>query len=202
MCVCVILFENAHYSNNMKGKDVSNDDERVRERKEKYILWYAMSLSLSFVYILQGCALNAICVFMMMTMMTMMTMMILIRVTLRARIANRLVTDSRLRGGIVNIPIGRSCVLFVRPLRPKALWRFRVSTSNSPSGLPWPHTNTLLHRICRIFSQRDIRVCEDDRVNLLLRQYANPKALWLVRVSIWDTQAHRLWQRMHTSPHS
>ena len=117
-------------------------------------------------------------------MMTMMTMMILVRVTPRARIANRLVKDSRLRGGIVNILSDCARVRIVRRESSTALWRFRVSTSSSLSDQFWPHTNTLIHRICRIFSQRDIRVCEDDRDELRMRQFSNPMALWRFRVSI------------------
>ena len=47
------------------------------------------------------------------------------------RIANRMVKDSYCRGGIVHIRVGCSRALFVRRESPKALWRFRVSTSNS-----------------------------------------------------------------------
>ena len=59
---------------------------------------------------------------------------ILERVTLRVRIANWTGEDSRCRGGIVHIRGGCSCVRGIRRPRPKALWRFRASTSNSPSG--------------------------------------------------------------------
>ena len=55
-------------------------------------------------------------------------------VTLRVLIANRMVTDSSCRGGIVNIRDVCSCALSKAPQSSKALWRFRVSTSNSPSG--------------------------------------------------------------------
>ena len=48
-------------------------------------------------------------------------------VALHVRIANRLVTDSCCRGGIVHIRGGCSRALFVRPESPKALWRFRAS---------------------------------------------------------------------------
>ena len=41
--------------------------------------------------------------------------------------------------------VGCSRALFVRPESPKALWRFRASTSNSLSGRSWlQHTHTLL----------------------------------------------------------
>ena len=55
------------------------------------------------------------------------------RITSLLRKTNRLVEDSCCRGGIVRIRGGRSRVLLVRPLRSTALWRFRASTSNSPS---------------------------------------------------------------------
>ena len=64
---------------------------------------------------------------------------ILERVTLRVRIANWTGEDSCCRGGIVHIRGGCSCVRGIRRPRPKALWRFRASTSNSPSGRLWPH---------------------------------------------------------------
>ena len=45
---------------------------------------------------------------------------------------------------------------------PKALWRFRASTSNSPSGRSWPHTHTPIRHIDHTYAQQDIRVCGDD----------------------------------------
>ena len=54
--------------------------------------------------------------------------------TLHVRIANQVVMGSCCRGGIVNIRGGCTCALVERPDSPKALWRFRASTSNSPSG--------------------------------------------------------------------
>ena len=51
-----------------------------------------------------------------------------------SRTTNQLGEDSCCRGGIVNIRGGCSRALLVRPQSPKALWRFRASTSNSPSG--------------------------------------------------------------------
>jgi hypothetical protein len=65
-------------------------------------------------------------------------------VTCRVRIANQMVMDSCCRGGIVHIRFGCSCERCVRPQSSlaKALWRFRVSISNSLSGRSWPHTNT------------------------------------------------------------
>ena len=75
-----------------------------------------------------------------------------------------MVMDSRCRGGIVNSRGGRSCALFVRPQSTKALWRFRVSTSNSPSGRSWLHTNTHTRHIYQTYAQQDIRVYEDDHI--------------------------------------
>ena len=60
--------------------------------------------------------------------------LILARVTLHLRIANQVVMDSRCRGGIVHIRDVCSRAPSVPPERSKALWRFRVNTSNSPSG--------------------------------------------------------------------
>ena len=105
-------------------------------------------------------------------------------VALLVRIANRLVTDSCCRGGIVHIRGGCSCALFVRPQSPKALWRFRVSTSNSRSDRSRLQTYTHLRYICHTYAQQDIRVYEDDHIQPPKRHFSNPKALSLLRVSI------------------
>ena len=105
-------------------------------------------------------------------------------VALHVRIANHLVMGSRCRGGIVHIRCGCSRALLVRPQSPKALWRFRASTSNSPSGRSRPLPNTHMYYIDHIYAQQDIRVCGDDHFQPPMRQYSNPKALWLLRVSI------------------
>ena len=112
-----------------------------------------MSLSLSLV--LQGCGsfkTRAI---------ILILILILMRAILHVRIANRMVMGSRCRGGIVNIRVG-SRERNVRPNSATALWRFRVSTSNSPSGRSWPPTDTHLRYIYHTFAQQDIRVCGDD----------------------------------------
>ena len=83
-------------------------------------------------------------------------------VALHVRIANQLVMDSCCRGGIVHIRGGCSRALIVRRPRPKALWRFRASTSNSPSGRSRLHTHTPIRYIYHTYAQQDIRVCEDD----------------------------------------
>ena len=57
-------------------------------------------------------------------------------VTFHLRIANRVGEDSCSRGGIVHTRFGCSRAPSVPPNSPKALWRFRVSTSNSPSSRP------------------------------------------------------------------
>ena len=67
------------------------------------------------------------------------------RITFLLRTANRVGEDSYCRGGIVHTRFGCSRALFVPPESPTALWQFRVSTSNSPSGRLWPQTNTLPH---------------------------------------------------------
>ena len=66
-------------------------------------------------------------------------------ITFLLRTANRVGEDSYCRGGIVHTRFGCSRALFVPPESPTALWQFRVSTSNSPSGRLWPQTNTLPH---------------------------------------------------------
>ena len=100
------------------------------------------------------------------------------------RETNRLGEDSRCRGGIVNTRGGRSRAPSVPPERSKALWRFRASTSNSPSGRSWPHTHTQLCYIDQTHAQQDIRVCGDDHLKPPKRQFPNHKALLLLRVSI------------------
>ena len=109
---------------------------------------------------------------------------ILVRVTLRVRIANQVGEGSRCRGGIVHIRDVRSCALSKPPVRSTALWRFRVSTSNILSDRSWPHTHTHLCYIYHTYAQQDTRVCEDDLLKPPQRQLPNPKALSLLRVSI------------------
>jgi hypothetical protein len=103
--------------------------------------------------------------------------LILARVTLHLRIANQVEEDSCCRGGIVHIRGGCSCALLERPESPKALWRFRVSTSNSPSGRSLLQTNTHFRYIYQTFAQQDIRVCGDDHFQPHKRQYDKSKAL-------------------------
>jgi hypothetical protein len=98
-------------------------------------------------------------------------------ITLHVRIANQVVMGSCCRGGIVHIRCVCTSSLVERPDSPKALWRFRVSTSNSPSGRTWLHPYTQIHRIDQIYAQQDIRVCEDDHFEPPNWQFANPKAL-------------------------
>jgi len=114
----------------------------------------------------------------------MMTMMSVMCVVFHPRIANWVGEDSCCRGGIVNIRFGRSRVLLVRPNSSKALWRFRVSTSNSLNGRSRLQTYTSIPYIDQTYAQQDIRVYEDDHLKPPLRQYPNPKALSLLRVSI------------------
>ena len=96
------------------------------------------------------------------TSFILMMMMIRTCAILHLRIANRLVMGSCCRGGIVRIRGGCSRARSVRPKSSKALWRFRVSTSNSPSGRSWPHTHTHTRYIDHAYAQQDIRVCGDD----------------------------------------
>ena len=76
-------------------------------------------------------------------------------VKFRLRIANCVEEGSYCRGGIVHIRGGRSRALFVWPQSASALWRFRASTSNSPSGRSWPHPHTHTG-IDYNYSQKDI----------------------------------------------
>ena len=105
-------------------------------------------------------------------------------ITLHLRIANRVVIGSCCRGGIVNIRGGCSRALLERRPRPKALWRFRVSTSNSPSGRSWLHARTHMPYIHNTYAQQDIRVCGDDHLQPPKWQFLDSKALCLLRVSI------------------
>ena len=105
-------------------------------------------------------------------------------VTRRVRIANHMVMGSRCRGGIVHIRCGCCRALLQQRHRPKALWRFRVSTSNSLIGRTRLPTYTHLCYIYHTYAQQDIRVYEDDLLKPPMRQYSNPKALSLLRVSI------------------
>ena len=99
------------------------------------------------------------------------------RVTLRVRIANHMVMDSCCRGGIVNIRVDFSRARSARRQSSTALWRFRASTSNSPSGRSWPPTDTHTRQIDHTYAQQDIRVCGDDHLQPPKRQYPKPKAL-------------------------
>ena len=65
------------------------------------------------------------------------------------RIANRVVTGTLCRGGIVNILGGCSRALFVQRNYSTALWRFRARTSNSASGHWRPHSHT--HLLCNVY---------------------------------------------------
>ena len=118
------------------------------------------------------------------TSFILMMMMIRTCAILHIRIANRLVMGSCCRGGIVHIRGVFSRARSVRPKSSTALWRFRVSTSNSPSGLSRPPTDTPIRYIHHIYAQQDTRVYEDDHLKPPKLQYKNPKALWLLHVSI------------------
>ena len=120
------------------------------------------------VYITRVCS-DCICVFMILILM--------MYITLRACIASRMVMGSRYRGGIVNIRGGCSCVRLVQRQSTTELWRFRVKTSNNPSGHSWPPTDTFLWKSVHIYAQPGIRVCGDDHFELLLRQQPDSKAL-------------------------
>ena len=107
-----------------------------------------------------------------------------VAISRRARIANLVGEDSCCREGIVNIRVDFSRERLVWPQSSKALWRFRASTSNSLSGRSWQHPYTPMRHIYQTYAQQDIRVYEDDHLEPPMRQLANPKSLWLLRVSI------------------
>ena len=109
-------------------------------------------------------ALVCICVSLSLSLLLQGIILILIleRVTPRLRKTNQLVKGSRCRGGIVNIRGGCSRALLLRPQSPTALWRFRANTSNSRSGLSWPHPRTHMCYIYQTYAQQDTQVCEDD----------------------------------------
>ena len=95
----------------------------------------------------------------------------------RRRIANLVGEDSCCREGIVHTRFDFSCALLVRPQSSKALWRFRVSTSNSPSGRSWLQAHTHIRCIYHTYAQQDIRVCGVDHDKPHMRQHPNPRAL-------------------------
>ena len=72
---------------------------------------------------------------------------------------------------------GCSCAQNIRRPRPTAIWRFRASTSNNPSGRAWLHFDTPMRHIYHTFAQQDIRVCGDDHFEPQKRQYQNSKAI-------------------------
>jgi len=98
----------------------------------------------------------------MMMMMILMMMTIMVCAAVHLRTTTLVVMDSRCRGGIVNTRFGCSRELLARHNSSTALWRFRASTSNSPSGRSRPLPNTQTHRIYQTYAQQDIRVCGDD----------------------------------------
>ena len=110
------------------------------------------------------------------TSFILMMMMIRTCAILHIRIANRLVMGSCCRGGIVRIRGGCSRARSVWRPRPKALWRFRASTSNSPSGRTWLHTNTRIRYIDQIYAQQGIGVCGDDHFQPPTWQLKNPRS--------------------------
>jgi len=133
---------------------------------------------------------------MILNLILILNLMNIMDITLRARIANLLVTGSRCRGGIVNSLGGCTGGLTVRRLHSKALWLLRVSTSNSLSDHSRPQLNTHFRYIHRIHAQRDIRGCGDDHFQPPRRQFSNPKALWRLRVSTSSSLSD------HSRPHT
>ena len=118
------------------------------------------------------------------TSFILMMMMIRTCAILHIRIANRLVMGSCCRGGIVRIRGGCSRARSVRPKSSKALWRFRASTSNSPSGRSWPHTHTHIAILIMLTLNKIFEYVEMTISSRPSGSSPNPKALWLLRVSI------------------
>ena len=89
-------------------------------------------------------------------------LILLMCITFHLRETSLLGEDSYCRGGIVHSRGVCTSALVERPERSKALWRFRVSTSNSPSGRIWLHPYTHMRYYIYNYAQKDIRVCEGD----------------------------------------
>ena len=104
-------------------------------------------------------------------------LILLMCITFHLRETSLLGEDSRCRGSIVNTRGVSSRARGVRPESSTALWRFRVSTSNSPSGRSRLQPHTPIRYIDHTYAQQDIRVCEDDHVQPRKWQYTHPKAL-------------------------
>jgi hypothetical protein len=79
-------------------------------------------------------------------------------ITLHVRIANWVGEDSCCRGGIVNTRYVCSRAPSIPPYSPKALWRFRVSTSNNPSGRSRPQAYTQFRNIYHTYAQQDVEM--------------------------------------------
>ena len=94
---------------------------------------------------------------------------------LRSRTTSLLGEDSYCRGSIVRTRNVFSRERRVRRESSKALWRFRVSTSNSPSDRSRLHAHTPIRYIYQTYAQQDIRVYEDDHCEPHKRQFLNPR---------------------------
>ena len=104
-----------------------DDDEVHFEKKKRYAI---IMLSLS------------VCVLLQEVILLILILILILNITLRPRIANQMVMGSRCRGGIVHSRGGCSRARTRTAPSPKALWRFRVSTSNS---LKWPFLAAYSH---------------------------------------------------------
>ena len=105
-------------------------------------------------------------------------------VALHVRIANQLVRTVVVEEVLYTFGVVVLVRFSIRRPRPKALWRFRASTSNSLSGRSRLHLTRQLRYIYHTCAQQGIRVCGDDHFQPPNWQYPNPKALSLLRVSI------------------
>ena len=130
-------------------------------------------------------ALVCICVSLSLSLLLQGIILILIleRVTPRLRKTNQLVKGSRCRGGIVNTRV----VVLVRSRTASESHGALAVSCKYFKQSKWPFsaaTNTHLRHIDHTYAQQDIRVCGDDHLKPPMWQFPNPKALWLLRVSI------------------
>jgi len=129
--------------------------------------------------------------------------LILARATLRARIANQVGEDSCCRGGIVHIQCGCSCALAYGVDCPKALWRFRASTSNSLSSRTLAahvHASFVIFikfTLNKIFEYVEMTICKPPKTAVAQSQ----GALTSSRKYLSTLEMTVLRQHFHTQTH-
>ena len=130
-CVCVYCAQAKCISPNFCGATTREEENRRRQTLEYIFRRVSLIKRVLYLSLFHSLFVNA-------------CFITNVYVKCHVRIANRLVEDSYCRGGIVNTRGVCSRARSVRPNSPKALWRFRASTSNSPIGRSRPHTHTHL----------------------------------------------------------